>query len=280
VLREELRNSRRTIALATTTAVVVIAGLYAFAAWAMSVATGADHIVDVSTDRGAETVFFLAGQRLGDWAITVGHTLFVTSIVAAMISLHNVVARYIFVLGREHVLPAVVGRTWQRTEAPAAASMAQSGIGLAVIVIWAIAGWDPVLHLFYWLGTSGGLGVLILLLATSVAVPLFFARDHQGETRWRRTIAPTLAALALAGITVLAFHNLAALLGVAPGHPLVWIVPTVFAAVAVAGLAYGRWLRTGRPEVYARLGYGGPITMIEVIETAVVRGAVEPEAIR
>jgi hypothetical protein len=40
-----------------------------------------------------------------------GHVLFSTSILAAAISFHNTIARYVFALGREHALPAVFGRT-------------------------------------------------------------------------------------------------------------------------------------------------------------------------
>jgi hypothetical protein len=33
---------------------------------------------------------------------------------------------------------------------------------LAVIVLYALAGWDPMIRLFFWLGTTGAFGVLCL----------------------------------------------------------------------------------------------------------------------
>ena len=108
--------------------------------------------------------------------MTIGQALFLTSLLAAMISFHNTTARYAFALGRERVLPAVFGQTSPRTGAPRVASLAQSVLGLVVIVLYAVAGWDPLVQLFFWGGTAGGFGVLLLIATTSVAVIAFFAR--------------------------------------------------------------------------------------------------------
>ena len=101
------------------------------------------------------------------------------------------------------MLPAALGRTGGNN-IPKAASLAQSVTGLAVIAGYALAGQDPMTRLFFWLGTTGGFGILILLALTAVAVIAFFARDPRGENAWRRLIAPALAAVLLAGIVVLA----------------------------------------------------------------------------
>src|SRR5882724_7113958 len=125
--------------------------------------------------------------------------LFMTSLFAAALAFHNVTWRYMFALGREHVLPAGLGRT-SGSNIPRAASLTQSAIGLAVIVVYAATGWNPMAKLFFWLGTTGGFGILLLLALTSVAVIAFFARDHRGESAWRRLAAPGIAAALLAGI--------------------------------------------------------------------------------
>ena len=78
---------------------------------------------------------------------------------------------------------------------------------------------------FFGLGTTGGLGIIVLLAATSVAVIAFFARDPRGENPWRRLAAPALAVVALAGIAVLAVQHYATLLGVPPGDPAAWALP-------------------------------------------------------
>jgi hypothetical protein len=92
-------------------------------------------------------------------------------------------------------------------------------------------------HLFFWLGSSGGFGVLVLLALTAIAVVAFFARDARGENLWRRLIAPGLAAVLLAAIVVLAVQHYATLLGVPAGDPAAWILPASFAAPRWPGWA-------------------------------------------
>jgi amino acid transporter len=163
--------------------------------------------------------------------------------------------RYIFALGREGVLPAAFGRTGPNS-IPKAASLTQSLTGLATIVVYAVGGWQPMTDLFFWLGTTGGFGILVLLAGTAVAVIAFFARDPRGETAWSRLIAPALAAVLLGGIVVLAVMHYATLLGVPPGSVAAWALPASYAAAAVAGLCWGLILRARRPQVYATVGLG------------------------
>ena len=178
-----------------------------------------------------------------------------TSLFAAALAFHNAVLRYAFALGRENVLPAALGRTGG-SNIPKAASLAQSATGLAVIGAYALAGASPMQDLFFDLGTTGGLGVIVLLAATSVAVIAFFARDARGENPWHRLTAPTLAVIVLAGIAVLAVQHYAALLGVAPSDPAAWVLPASYAVVAAAGLGWALILKTRRPAIYATIGLG------------------------
>jgi hypothetical protein len=110
--------------------------------------------------------------------------------------------------------------------------------------------------LFFWLGTTGGFGILLLLAATSVAVIVFFGRDRRGESTWARLTAPSLAVLALTGVIVLALMHYATLLGVPPGSPAAWVLPGSYALMAVAATAWGLILRARRPGVYAAIGLG------------------------
>ena len=103
--------------------------LYAVSAWAMSVAAGPDRISALAAGRGSELMFDLAGERLAPWAVTLGRVLLLTGLLAAMISLHHTIARYMFALGRERLLPAWLGRTGAAQSAPRAASLAQSVVG-------------------------------------------------------------------------------------------------------------------------------------------------------
>jgi amino acid transporter len=252
VLGEEARNAKRTIPVATYLALGMIAVVYAGASWAMAAHAGTSHVVAAAGQQGPGLLFGLGGSTVLSQA---AQWLFLTSLFAAALAFHNVVWRYMYALGRENVLPAALGRTGGNN-IPKAASLAQSVTGLAVIAGYALTGQNPMERLFFWLGTTGGYGILILLAVTAVAIVAFFARDPRGENAWRRLIAPALAAILLGGIVVLATLHYAALLGVPAGAPAAWVLPASYGGVAVIGLAWGLMLKIRRPQVYAAIGLG------------------------
>ena len=255
VFSEEAKDARRTVPIATFTSLLLIAAVYTLASWAMSVHYGDDRVAAVAGEQGPGMLFSMSSSTMAEIATV----LFMTSLFAAMISFHSAVGRYMFALGRERVLPGALGRTEPRTGAPRNASLTQSGIGLAVIVVYALAGWDPMVRLFFWLGTTGAFGVLCLLAATSIAVIRFFARDPRGESTWQRVVAPTLSALALLAMVWAGVANYATLLGVAPGSTEAWALPSAFAVLAVIGVVYGLWLRLARPNLYQGIGLGAAV---------------------
>jgi amino acid transporter len=253
VFSEEAKDRTRTVPSATYAALVITGVLYAVASWAMSVATGPGQIVDAARDRGPELVFALAGAHLNHVMVNIGRALFVTSVLAAMLSFHNTTARYMFALGRERVLPAILGAT-SSSGAPRAGSAIQSLIGLAVIITYVAAGWDPLVQLFFWAGATGALGILIA--TTSIAVIVFFARRPSGESSWRRLIAPISSAVATATVLALALNNYTTLLGVQPDSPLRLIIPGTYLGIAILGVIWASLLRATRPDVYAAIGLG------------------------
>jgi amino acid transporter len=257
VFSEESRDPGRTVRRATFLSVGLIAGIYAFGSWAMSVATGPDRIVGAAHEQGTQLIFNLAENNVGGAIVGVGRVLFVTSILAAALSFHNTAARYMFAVGRERVLPSVLGRTSLRTGAPVVGSLVQSVIGLIVIIVYAVADMgDPVVQLFYWWGTSGGVGVLVLIATTSIAVIVFFLRNPSDESVWRRLVAPILSVAAVGTVVTLAFVNFATLLGVPEDSPLRWGVPISFVVVAALGFCWALVLRARRPDIYASVGLG------------------------
>ncbi len=251
-LSEEARRPRRTIPAATYIALGMIAVVYAGASWAMAAHAGASHVTAAAARLGPGLLFGLGGSGGLSRA---AQLLFLTSLFAAALAFHNVVWRYMYALGREGVLPAVLGRTGSNN-IPKAASLAQSATGVAVIVVYAAGGWSPMTNLFFWLGTTGGFGILLLLALTSVAVIAFFGRDPRGENAWRRLIAPAVAAVLLAAIVVLAVLHYATLLGVGAGDPAAWALPASYAVAAVIGLCWGLILKASRPQVYSVIGLG------------------------
>jgi hypothetical protein len=117
-------------------------------------------------------------------------------------------------------------------------------------------GWRPRTQLFFWLRTTGGFGILVLLALTAIAVIALFARYSRDEYAWRRLIAPALATILLTGTIILAILNYPTLLGVPAEAIAAWALPASYGVVATAGLIWGLVLKSGRPQVYAAIGLG------------------------
>jgi len=176
---------------------------------------------------------------------------------AAIRSCHNGVARYLFALGRERVLPAALSRVSTRSGGPIAGSLAQSALALVVVAVFAVSGADPVLQMFTWLSGTSAVGVILLMAGTSAAVVGFFRARPGGGSVWQRAIAPTLATIALVALVALLIGNFDALLGTDPTSPLRWILPGLVLLAAVAGAIWATRLKSTRPDVYAAIGTTG-----------------------
>lgn len=250
---EECKNPRRTIPVATYTTIAAICAVYVFASL-VQISAGGLQIIDRATTEGGDLFFNEATVVLGAAALTVGTVLLGTSLIAAKVAFHNAVSRYAYALGREGVLPRALGRATIHG-APRNASIIQSIVVFAVLALYAAAGWDPLVRLFYWGSTTGGLGVLLLITLTSLAVIGYFTRDTHGEALWHRFLAPLLAFGVLLFVAYLAIDNLATLYGPGGGGPT-RIVPLAFGVIFAAGIAWGLILRRTRPEVYEGIGRG------------------------
>ncbi|WP_199038197.1 APC family permease [Glycomyces salinus] len=266
VYGEEARDRRRTVARATVATIGILALIYITASWSIITAVGDDNVVEAASADPSGLMFALAGEQIGSAWITIGEVLLLTSITAAALSFHNTTARYLFALGREQVITAKLGRTSVKACAPVAASLTQTAVGGVVILLWAALGLDPLTHLFYYVGTASGIGLIALFTACAVAVVVYFWRDRRDEPLWHTRIAPILSFLALAGVLYLAVIHFHTLLGVEKGSLIPQLVPIVFGALALLGAAWGAYLKRAEPEVYAGIGHGAKATLVQATE--------------
>jgi GNAT superfamily N-acetyltransferase len=256
VLSEEAKDPRRTIARATHWAVLLPGLLCGLSAWAMSVSTGPGGIVAAARAEKTDLVFTRVAPYIPAALAQAGYVLFLTSVFAALLAFHAAVARYQFALGREGVLPGAWGRTHPRTGAPLFGSVTQSLLAVGVLITYYLTGLDPLVHLFAWLTTVGGLGVLILMWGASAAVVVFFLRNRRLENIWRGTLAPSLAVLLLSGVLVATVIGLGDLLQVSADSPFHWLFPVAYLGFALVGCCWALVVRRWRPDVYAAIGRG------------------------
>ncbi|MEV7067989.1 APC family permease [Streptomyces collinus] len=240
-----------------------VAVFFALSSWALTVATGPAAIVGTSQKQSAGLLFFLTESRLGGTFTDVLHVLFVTGMFAALLSFHNVVARYAFAMGREGLLPAAFGRTSGSSGAPGTGSLLQTVVAVVVVVAFAIADdkpagdpTAPVLQLFTWFGNIGALGVIVLMAAASLSVVVFFARRGAAGTQAWRLVTSALAGIALLVIAGYTVKDFEVLVGAGPDSSLSWVLPGIIGLAALAGVALGLVLRVRAPEKHARIGLG------------------------
>lgn len=255
-LSEESKNPRRTVPRATIVALGVTGVLYAGVAFAMVVAAGPDKIVAKATSDGADTMFNLAAPYVPHWLIVVGHFLLLSSLFAGALAFASLTSRYLFTLGREHVLPAGLARTSARSNAPVAASLTTTAVVLVIVAAYVVNGWDPLTKLFFQLTVVGGFGVLILMIVSSGATAAYFSQraNRDGVGVLRGIVAPAVSVLALGFVLVATLQQFPILLGISANDPLRWIFPGLFGAAFIAGLIRASALRRNRPEIYQAIG--------------------------
>ncbi|MYS93406.1 MULTISPECIES: APC family permease [Streptomyces] len=240
-----------------------VAVFFALSSWALTVATGPSAIVGTAQKQSAGLLFFLTESRLGGTFTDVLHVLFVTGMFAALLSFHNVVARYAFAMGREGLLPAAFGRTSGTSGAPGTGSLLQTVVAVVVVAGFAIADdkpvgdpTAPVLHLFTWFGNIGALGVIVLMAAASLSVVVFFVRRGAAGSQAWRLVTSALAGLALLVIAGYTVKDFEVLVGAGPDSSLSWVLPGIIGLAALAGVVLGLVLRARAPEKHARIGLG------------------------
>jgi amino acid transporter len=211
--------------------------------------------VEQSRELGPGVLFSFLSGNVGVLMADVAQILFITSLFAALLAFHNAVARYVFSLARENVLPRRLAYVNPRTHAPVAGSVVQSILAVSVVVAFAIAGLTsdlgqlfPVLTLFTWLSNVAALGLVLLMALVSLAVIGYFRRNHHGHTLWTRAIAPALSALALGLIFVLVLINFDVLIGTSGFSVLPWLLPAIALIPGAAGIFYGLHIQGNWPR--------------------------------
>jgi amino acid transporter len=242
VFRDEARDPERTIPRATYTALIIIGVFYTLSSWAVVSAWGESAAVEQATADPANMLVTTITNVLGTVGGEIANVLLMTSMFAAILSFHNVLARYFFALGNSGALPAACGRSHPRHTSPHVASLTQSGTALVFVAVFALAGMDPVTQVFAWMAGTATLGVLVLMALTCAAVIVFFRRTRVDVRPWHTVVAPALGLAGLLACLWLTISNFPTLIGGSPA------LATAIGAVLVAAFVIGAvWSRRPVP---------------------------------
>jgi len=224
IYAEETKDPKRTVPIATYTAIILIAVLFAITSWAIVSGIGSDdavgNVMTVSGDLSnpAETVYSVAREFVGGWMATLMSWLVLSSLFAGLLAFQNSAARYFFSLGRARVLPRVLDKV-NRHGAPINGAIATSVIAGIVIVIFAATNKDPYLNMFSWFSSMTVLAILLVEALVSLSVIVYFRNQPHW---WKTVVAPILAILGLG----MAFYLVMARFGLLAGTVADGVDPT------------------------------------------------------
>jgi len=237
IFRDEARTPERTIPRATYLALILIGVFYAVTSWALISGWGDEAAVQQATDSGATFLGDSAQRYIGLVGADVITVLYFTSLFACILAFHNVASRYVFALSQRDVLPASLSRPHETHGSPHRASLWISGVVAAGILLAVAFNLDPAAQFYTWFAGATTVGVVVLMIATSVAVLVFFGRDQRGHSVWRVRVAPVLGLAGLLGALVLILTNLKDLVG--GSSVLAWVIVGVLVGALAVGVLTG-----------------------------------------
>lgn len=245
VFRDEARDPERTIPRATYAAVLIIGGFYALTCWAFVVAIGPDQVAAVAQrtlDGEANMLLDTTDDTLGRVGRDIVNVLLLSSLFACVLSFHNVIARYQFVLAGKGLLPKRLGDVHPTHHSPAFSSIVQTVTAALIVLVLAVFQVDPLVGVFGSMAGVATVGMVILMLTTSVAVLAYFVRHREsaGGRLWQTRIAPALACVGLLASLWLVLSNFTLVTGGSVA------LSTMLAVVPFVGLLVGWFI--GQPE--------------------------------
>jgi amino acid transporter len=209
---EEAKDRERSIPRATYAAVILIGLIYTLVMWTFQIGYGSGVQQVASTD-AANFMFKINTMYAGALSTEIMTWLVVTSIFAACLAMHNSLARYLFALGRDGVLPKSIGKAHSVNRSPSTASHVQSSISFSIVAVFAIAQADPYATLYAWLIGVGSVAILLLFTAASFSVCFALRKRNREKRIVVTTVAPITAGIAMLLFLGLALFNYPTLTG-------------------------------------------------------------------
>ncbi|ARQ13831.1 amino acid/polyamine transporter protein (plasmid) [Rhizobium etli] len=252
LFRDEVRDPNRTIPRATYGAVIFVGVLYTLSCYTLTEAYGSQ-AWEVAKANPTSMFTVAIGKFVSPIAQQIAYCSVILSVFAALISVHNVLSRYVLNLAVDKALPPYLAKVHQRHSSPHTASNAVAMVAalfVAPFILMKAGGSTE-----YAIATGiGGVGVIALMAMVSCAVVAWFGRNGvpAGENLFKVFIAPAAAALIMFVTVIFAVAHLDLVVGGAPGENL-WVIWFLIVAF-VSGCMLAVYFRVARPEVYSGLG--------------------------
>ncbi|MET8953786.1 APC family permease [Streptomyces sp. NPDC004393] len=249
-LAEETENPRRNVSRAVFTSVAIMSVSYVLFSYATVTGFG----YDVHKLGGAQIPFVSVAQNTLGVLAFLAYLGGLTSTLGALIAGTNSQARLVFNAGRDGLLPSFFGYVHPIRRTPTNAILAFTATALLIIGGWGLGhilghhsgSMNPVAF-FAEASTMGTILILLVYLASNVALPLYYRRYRPQEFRVvRHLVLPALGAVAI----VVPLYYLSK-----PGQPAPYSwFPYAAAATVLLALGYATLLVHRDPSLGDRVG--------------------------
>jgi amino acid transporter len=256
---EESKDPKRIVPRALYISVIGLGIFYVLTSWASL--SGYSSVTDaIAKAQGDAANYYLgpARQFAPVGVADVMSILIITGSFACGMAFHNTAARYFYSLGREGVLPKALGKTHPHYKSPHIASITQSVIAAAIVLLfaWRAGSNDPNGQAYIQLyGLMAVMGVIIILAVqalVSLSILVYFQREHRSEVHWWTTVvAPLISFIAQLVVLILLFQNIE-FLGSGYWYAK-WLGP-IDAVIVAAGIAGAFYLKQYQPKKYMVVG--------------------------
>ncbi len=192
-LAEETADPRRNVPRAIYASVAIMALTYVFLGYATIVGFGND----TGSLASSPVPFLEVAHGLNGLLLFLAYLGGLTSVLGSLVAGANSQSRIIFSAGREGMLPGFTAKVSAGHRTPWAGIVLFLGISLAVSFAFG-GGTDPAVF-FGEIATLGTILVALVYLASNLALPIYYRRQHPEEFRpVRHLVLPLFGALCIA----------------------------------------------------------------------------------
>lgn len=245
VLGEESRNPRRNIPTAVIGATVIIGVFYVFMMYALSAGYHLNDPHQLKAFMSDPTPFPTLAHRYANWMTNIIDIAAVFGLFSCLLAVQNATVRVVFSMGRDKVLPGVLGKVHSKFHSPYTAIYALTAVSIAVGILMSAWLGSGLTDVYGWTGSLGTVAVILVYMLANIGLIRFFWRDPE-RSIFRHVVAPIL------GIAALGYP----LWSVAkPGQTYPYnLVPYVVLVWVIGGIAAYYYLRSTDPEKLKAVG--------------------------
>ena len=247
---EETANPRRFIPIAVIVATGFAIVFYLWTTYSIAIGYGVTNGGKWAADPTALQT--IANTFIGHWLgtlVAIGGmcSAFIVSVACATAG-----TRTLFAMGREGVLPRVLGRTHPRFKTPVNATIAVTAVAIVMALLIGYPLYDsafgrPFSNYYFW-ATTGTLVIIVVYILLCLGGIVFFSKTRASR-RWNplvHVLVPLIGAVVFGAALYGSVHP-------TPPGILRW-TPYVALVWLVIGVGVVLWLRARRPDAVERIG--------------------------